>query len=85
VVEAVRSGNNDTGGRLIEFSGAEYMVRGRGYIRNKPDIENAVLAASEDGTPIRIRDIGEVTVGPDIRRGDGGFGHRDYAARTRST
>ena len=69
VVEAVRSGNNDTGGRLIEFSGAEYMVRGRGYIRNKGDIENTVLAASEDGTPIRIRDIGQVAVGPDIRRG----------------
>jgi hypothetical protein len=45
----------DRGG---EFSGAEYMVRGRGYIRNKGDIENTVLAASEDGTPIRIRDIG---------------------------
>jgi Cu(I)/Ag(I) efflux system membrane protein CusA/SilA len=38
VVEAVCSGNNDTGGRLIEFSGAEYMVHGRGYIRNRRDI-----------------------------------------------
>ena len=69
VVEAVRSGNNDTGGRLIEFSGTEYMVRGRGYIRDKHDLENTVLAASEDGTPIRIRDIGQVVVGTDIRRG----------------
>ncbi len=69
VVEAVRSGNNDTGGRLIEFSGTEYMVRGRGYIRDRHDIENTVLTASEDGTPIRIRDIGQVVVGPDIRRG----------------
>jgi Cu(I)/Ag(I) efflux system membrane protein CusA/SilA len=58
VVEAVRSGNNDTGGRLIEFSGAEYMVRGRGYIRDRRDIENTVLTASPEGTPIRIRDIG---------------------------
>ncbi|MBZ5728045.1 MAG: CusA/CzcA family heavy metal efflux RND transporter [Acidobacteriia bacterium] len=69
VVEAVRSGNNDTGGRMIEFSGAEYMVRGRGYIRDQRDLENTVLTASEDGTPIRIRDIGQVVVGPDIRRG----------------
>src|SRR5215469_2915598 len=69
VVDALRSGNRDTGGRLIEFSGAEYMVRGRGYIRDKRDIENTVLTASEDGTPIRIRDIGQVAIGPDIRRG----------------
>jgi len=69
VVEAVRSGNNDTGGRLIEFSGTEHMVRGLGYIRDRHDLENTVLAATGDGTPIRIRDIGQVTVGPDIRRG----------------
>ena len=69
VVEAVRNGNNDTGGRLIKFSCAEYMVRGRGYIRDRKDIENTVLAASEEGTPIRTRDIGQVVVGPDMRRG----------------
>ena len=69
VVEAVRSGNNDVGGRLVEFSGAEYMVRGRGYAQSTGDIGKIVLAKSQDGVPIRISDVGEVTLGPDIRRG----------------
>jgi Cu(I)/Ag(I) efflux system membrane protein CusA/SilA len=69
VVEAVRGGNSETGGRLIEFGGTEYMVRGRGYARSIADIENIVVSASESGTPIRIRDIGQVVVGPDLRRG----------------
>jgi copper/silver efflux system protein len=69
VVQAVRSGNKDVGGRLIEFGGTEYMVRGRGYARSIRDFEEIVLIASEGGTPIRIKDIGEVIVGPDIRRG----------------
>ena len=69
VVDAVRSGNTDVGGRLIEFGGTEYMVRGRGYVRSIRDIENIVLSASESGTPIRIKDIGQVVVGPDLRRG----------------
>jgi Cu(I)/Ag(I) efflux system membrane protein CusA/SilA len=69
VVEAVKSGNSDTGGRLLESSGVEYMVRGRGYIRDIEDIRNMVLAAGESGSSIRIRDVGEVVIGPDIRRG----------------
>ena len=69
VVEAVRSGNKEAGGRLIEFGGTEYMIRGRGYARSIQDFENIVLVASESGTPIRIRDIGQVVQGPDIRRG----------------
>ena len=69
VVEAVRGGNVETGGRLIEFGGTEYMVRGRGYAKSIADFENIVVSASESGTPIRIRDIGHVTVGPDLRRG----------------
>jgi copper/silver efflux system protein len=69
VVEAVRGGNTETGGRLIEFGGTEYMVRGRGYARSIADFESIVVSASESGTPIRIRDIGQVTVGPDLRRG----------------
>jgi hypothetical protein len=68
-VEAVRGGNSETGGRLIEFGGTEYMVRGRGYAKSLQDFENIVLSASETGTPIRIRDIGRVTIGPDLRRG----------------
>ena len=69
VVEAVRGGNAETGGRLIEFGGTEYMVRGRGYAKSIADFESIVVSASESGTPIRIRDIGHVTVGPDLRRG----------------
>jgi len=69
VVAAVRSGNNDVGGRLVEFSGAEYMVRGRGYAQSTADIGKIVLAKTPGGVPIRISDVGEVTLGPDIRRG----------------
>ena len=69
VAEAIRAGNADAGGRLIEIAGAEYMVRGRGYVRSLKDIGDVVLTASEDGTPIRVRDIGNVTTGPEIRRG----------------
>jgi len=69
VVEAVRSGNKEAGGRLIEFGGTEYMIRGHGYARSIQDFENIVLIASESGTPIRIKDIGQVVQGPDIRRG----------------
>ncbi len=69
VVDAVRGGNAETGGRLIEFGGTEYMVRGRGYAKSVADFESIVVSASESGTPIRIRDIGQVVVGPDLRRG----------------
>ncbi len=69
VAEAVRGGNNEVGGRLLEFGGTEYMVRGRGYARSIQDFENIVLSASEAGTPIRIKDVGQVVTGPDIRRG----------------
>jgi len=69
VVEAVQSGNVEVGGRLIEFGGTEYMVRGKGYARSITDFENIVLTASDTGTPICIKDIGEVTHGPDYRRG----------------
>ncbi len=69
VVEAVRGGNNDVGGRLVEFSGAEYMVRGRGYARSEEDIGKIVVGSTQGGVPIRVQDLGNVTLGPDIRRG----------------
>jgi Cu(I)/Ag(I) efflux system membrane protein CusA/SilA len=69
VVDAVRAGNNDVGGRLVEFSGAEYMVRGRGYAQSAADIANIVLSASAEGVPVRVKDVGQVELGPDIRRG----------------
>jgi Cu(I)/Ag(I) efflux system membrane protein CusA/SilA len=69
VVEAVRGGNVEVGGRLVELGGAEYMVRGRGYARSVKDFEDVVLTANEKGTPIRVKDVGEVVLGPELRRG----------------
>jgi copper/silver efflux system protein len=69
VIEAIKQSNNDVEGRLLEFSGREYMVRGRGYLRSLSDIENVALAADARGTPIRVRDVAQVRLGPDIRRG----------------
>lgn len=69
VVEAVRRSNGDTGGRLIEMAGAEYMIRGRGYARSKEDLEKTVLKVSANGVPVRVADVGRVTLGPDLRRG----------------
>src|SRR5438093_1858017 len=69
VVEAVRSGNSEVGGRVIEFGGAEYMVRGHGYAQSAGDLGNIALAATEGGTPIRIKDVGDVVLGPELRRG----------------
>jgi Cu(I)/Ag(I) efflux system membrane protein CusA/SilA len=68
VIQAVRSGNNDVGGRLVELSGREYMVRGRGYVKGIQDLENLVLR-SEGGTPVLVRDVATVALGPEMRRG----------------
>lgn len=69
VVDAVRGGNDEVGGRLVEFGGTEYMVRSCGYARSRYDFENIVVATGEAGVPIRVKDIGQVVLGPDIRRG----------------
>jgi len=70
VVEAVRKSNNDVGARLVEQSGREYMVRGRGYIKSLDDISGIPLMVNEQtGTPILVRDVATVAFGPDIRRG----------------
>ena len=69
VVEQIRRGNQEVGGRVLEFTGKEYMVRGRGYIQKPADIENVAVGAQFDGTPILVRNVGSVQIGPDIRRG----------------
>jgi len=69
VAAAVRASNDEVGGRLLEFSGREYMVRGRGYLRSKEDLERIVLKTDERGTPVLLRDVGQVALGPEIRRG----------------
>jgi Cu(I)/Ag(I) efflux system membrane protein CusA/SilA len=69
VVEAIRASNNEVGGRLVEWSGAEYMVRARGYVRSIADLEEIVVKTDEKGTPVRLRDVATVQLGPEIRRG----------------
>ena len=79
VAEAVRRGNTESGGRLIEFGGTEYSIRGRGYARSTADFADIVVSATPNGTPIRIKDLGDVTLGPDIRRGVAEFNGRGEA------
>lgn len=69
VVEAVRQGNNDVGGRLVEFSGTEYMIRGRGYVKSLDDIGAISVGVTANGVPIRVREVANVTLGPELRRG----------------
>ena len=79
VVDAIRSGNNDVGGRLVEMSGAEYMVRGRGYAQTTGDLGNIVLTASAQGAPVRVKDVGNVVLGSDVRRGISDWNGKDEA------
>jgi copper/silver efflux system protein len=69
IMEAVRKSNRDVEGRVLEFSGAEYMVRGRGYIKNIKDLEDIAVGANAAGTPIYLKDVARVQLGPEIRRG----------------
>jgi Cu(I)/Ag(I) efflux system membrane protein CusA/SilA len=70
LVDAVRKSNEEVGGRLLEFAGTEFMVRGRGYLRGREDLENVVVATDpKTGTPILVKQLATVTLGPDIRRG----------------
>lgn len=68
VIQAIKEGNNEVGARLLEVSGAEYMIRGRGYAKNIHDIEKIVVGF-ENSVPIYIGTIGQVVIGPEIRRG----------------
>src|SRR5581483_4328643 len=68
VRDAIRASNNDVGGRVVELAEAEFMVRGRGYIRNKSDLEQIVLK-SEGGVPVLLQDVARVELAPDERRG----------------
>src|SRR5581483_3676625 len=70
VVEAVRKGNEEVGGRLLEFAGTEFMVRGRGYVGSLEDVEKIVVAVDDKtGTPVLVKNVAKVTFGPDLRRG----------------
>ncbi|HET9795872.1 MAG TPA: CusA/CzcA family heavy metal efflux RND transporter [Thermoanaerobaculia bacterium] len=67
--DAIRDSNNEVGGRLIEWSGAEYMVRARGYVKSISDLEEIVVKTDDKGTPVRLRDVATIQLGPEIRRG----------------
>jgi copper/silver efflux system protein len=69
LIEAIRQSNNDVGGRVLEVNEREYMVRGRGYIQSLEDIRQIAVATDPQGTPITVRDLALVTLGPDMRRG----------------
>jgi Cu(I)/Ag(I) efflux system membrane protein CusA/SilA len=70
VVDAVRKGNAEVGGRLLEIAGTEFMVRGRGYVRSTDDLDRIVVRTDpKTGTPVLLRHLAHVTLGPDIRRG----------------
>jgi Cu(I)/Ag(I) efflux system membrane protein CusA/SilA len=67
--KAIQQSNNDVGGRLIEMGEREFMVRSKGYIKSIDDIEQVVVATDQKGTPVLVRDLAEVTIGPELRRG----------------
>ena len=69
VIRAVRDSNLDVGGRMVEMSGFEYVVRGRGYVETLDDLREVAVSVGGDGTPVRVSDIARVSYGPDIRRG----------------
>jgi Cu(I)/Ag(I) efflux system membrane protein CusA/SilA len=69
VVSAVQASNQDVGGRVLEMGGSEYVVRGRGRFTSLEDIRSVALGTGPDGTPVTVRDIGTVQLGPEIRRG----------------
>ena len=69
VVENIQRSNNDVEGRLLEFYGREYMVRGRGYLRGVADIESVPVGHDGKGTPITVKDVARVVIGPELRRG----------------
>ena len=69
VRQAIRNGNQEVGGSVIELAEAEYMIRTRGYLGSVEDIETIPVGVSKDGTPILVRDLGEVRLGPQMRRG----------------
>ncbi len=66
---AIQRSNNDVGGRLIEIAETEFMVRGLGYIKSTEDLEQIVVGTDQRGTPILLRDLARVNIGPELRRG----------------
>lgn len=73
ITEAIRRSNNEVGGRLMEWTGREYMVRGRGYVKSVEDLEQVVVKVSADGTPVLLKHVAGIELGPQLRRGVADF------------
>jgi Cu(I)/Ag(I) efflux system membrane protein CusA/SilA len=69
VVDAVRRSNVETSGRLMEFGGSEYIIRGHGYLQNPHDLDEAIVAGGTSTQIVRVKDVARITLGPDTRRG----------------
>jgi Cu(I)/Ag(I) efflux system membrane protein CusA/SilA len=69
VMSAIQNANSDVGAMVMELSEREYMVRGLGYLKSLGDIENVVVGSTQSGTPVRVAELGRVSVGPAVRRG----------------
>ena len=69
VMSAIQNANSDVGAMVMELSEREYMVRGLGYLNSTGDIENVVVGATANGTPVRVAELGRVSIGPAVRRG----------------
>jgi Cu(I)/Ag(I) efflux system membrane protein CusA/SilA len=69
VRDAIQRSNNDVGGRLVEMGETEFMVRGLGYIKTREDLENIPLMTDKKGTPVLVKNVAEVKIGPELRRG----------------
>lgn len=69
VIRSVRASNQDAGGRVLEIAGHEHMIRGRGYVQSVADLENIVIHSSAAGNPVLLREVAEVAIGNEIRRG----------------
>jgi len=69
VIEAVKKSNRDVEGRVLEFSGIEYMIRGRGYIKDLKDLAAITITTDGRGTPVLLKDVADIKLGPEIRRG----------------
>ena len=80
LTRAVRAANAEVGARVVESAGREYVLRGRGYVRELADLEQSVVSVGAGGTPVRVRDVARVRYGPELRRGAADFNGQGEAA-----
>lgn len=73
VIDAVRASNNDVGGRVLEIAGHEHFIRGRGYVHATEDLEKVVIGLGSGGVPVTVADVGHVSLGPAMQRGQAEF------------